>query len=255
VCAACGLEHVVLGGRGRAEDFQIIHGAAQLQHCRPDPAGRHMHQHSLAGADARDAEQHVVGGQVADRYRGGFLEAHRIWHRQHLLRGHADHIGMSPETGQGQHPLACRVALGAGAEPVDHPGHLVADDARRLGGIGIQALGGHYLREVQAGRADTNADLARAGLRIGRFPHLQGLGPAMPSDPDRSHRHNPPWKTTHQGKPVPTPHRSHLSSQTQPGKESCRLTRLSGHAAMRDVRTTRGHRACPPYGADLVNRL
>jgi hypothetical protein len=148
-----------------------------------------MHQHSLAGTGARDAEQHVVGGQVADRHRGGFLEAHRIRHRQHLPRGHADHIGMPPETGQGQHPLACRVALGTITEPVDHPGHLVADDARRLGGIGIQPLGGHNLREVQAGPADTNPDLARAGLRIGRFPHLQGLGPARPSDPDRSHRH------------------------------------------------------------------
>jgi hypothetical protein len=46
-----------------------------LQHRRPDPAGRHMHQHPLAGTGARDAEQHVVGGQVADRYRRGFLEA------------------------------------------------------------------------------------------------------------------------------------------------------------------------------------
>ena len=79
---------------------------------------------------------------------------------------------MSSEMGQGQHPLACRVALGTITERVDHPGHLVADDAWRPGGIGIQPLGGHYLREVQAGRADTNADLARAGLRIGRFPHL-----------------------------------------------------------------------------------
>ena len=131
----------------------------------------------------------MVGGEVVDRHRGGFLEAHRIRHRQHLLRGHAHHIRVSSEMRQGQHSLACRVALGTRTERVDHPGHLIADDARRLGGIGIQPLRGHHLRKVQASRADTNADLARAGLRIGRFPHLQGLGPGMPGDPDRSHRH------------------------------------------------------------------
>ena len=90
---------------------------------------------------------------------------------------------------QGQHPLARRVALGTLAERVDHAGHLIADHAWRLGGIGIQPLGGHHLGKVQAGRADTDADLARAGLGIGRFPHLQGPGTAGPGDPDRSHSH------------------------------------------------------------------
>ncbi len=77
------------------------------------------------------------------------------------------------------------MALGTVTNRVDHPGHLIADDAWWLGGIGIRPLRRHHLREVQASRADTNADLARAGLRIGRFPHLQGLGPGRPSDPDR----------------------------------------------------------------------
>src|SRR4029077_6331783 len=51
---------------------------APAQPARPPPAGGHVHQHPLAGPDVRDAEQHVVGGEVVDRYRGGFLEAHRL---------------------------------------------------------------------------------------------------------------------------------------------------------------------------------
>ena len=149
-----------------------------------------MHEYSLARPDGGDTEQHVVGGEIVDREGSGFLEAHRIRDRQHLLRRHAHQIRVSPEMRHGQHPPARREALDALAERVDHAGHLIADHARRLGSIGIQPLCGHHLREVQAGRADTDAHLARAGLGIGRLPHFQGPGAAGPSDPDRSHCHS-----------------------------------------------------------------
>jgi hypothetical protein len=71
-----------------------------------------------------------------------------------------------------QHPLTSREALGTVSERVNQPGHLIADDARRLGGIRVQPLSSHHLRKVQASRTDTNADLAQAWLRISPFPHL-----------------------------------------------------------------------------------
>ena len=43
----------------------------------PTPPAAKPAPDPLAGPHARDAEQHVVGGEVADRHRGGFLEAHR----------------------------------------------------------------------------------------------------------------------------------------------------------------------------------
>ena len=47
---------------------------------------------------------------------------------------------------------------------------------RPLGRTGVKVsalgLGGHHLGKVQAGRADADADLARARLGIGRFAYL-----------------------------------------------------------------------------------
>ena len=173
-----------------------------------------MDQHSLARPDSGDTEQHVVGGEIVDREGSGFLEAHRIRNRQHLLRRHAHHIRVSPETRHGQHPLARREALDALAERVDHSGHLIADHARRLGSIGIQPLRGHHLREVQAGRADTDADLARARLGIGRIPYLQRLGSSRPRDPDCSHSHILRSRPGIRVSPCrPTPHHSNPPRQ------------------------------------------
>jgi len=73
-----------------------------------------------------------------------------------------------------------------------------------------------HLRKVQGGRADTNADLSRAGLRVGRFPHLQRLGPGRPGDPHRSHRHILRSRGPTRAHPSARC-RSHLPSQIQRG--------------------------------------
>ncbi len=79
--------------------------------------------------------------------------------------------------------------------------------------------------------AASNADLARARLGIGRFPHLQGLGAGMPGDPDRSHRHVLRGRHGTRAQARSARRRSHLSSQTQPVKGPATSPALSGHAA------------------------
>jgi len=41
-------------------------------------------------------------------------------------------------------------------------------------------LRGHHVGKVQAGRTDTDTDLARARLGIGRLPYFEGLRPSWP---------------------------------------------------------------------------
>ena len=43
------------------------------------------------------------------------------------------------------------------------------------------------LGEVEPGRPDADANLARPRDRVRRLPHLEHLGPAVPCDQDRSH--------------------------------------------------------------------
>ena len=149
VRAALGPQHLVLAGRCRAEDHQPFNGAAQLQHRRPDPAGRHMYQHPLTRTDARDTEQHVVSSEVIDRERSGLLEAHLVRDLEHLPGRHAHHIRVSPEMRQGNHALAHRMVRDAIAQRVNHPRCLISDHGAILDSeaAGLRRL----LRRWQAG--------------------------------------------------------------------------------------------------------
>ena len=149
----------------------------------------------LVRTDVGDAEQQVVGGEVVDRDRRGLLEARAVRDLGHLLRGHAHHVRVTPETRHGQHALACRGGPSLHAR-VDHAGHLIADHARRL----------RERRDTAPARPSRPRSTARprghgsrtwpgAGLGIGRLPQLQGAGPARPGDPDRSHGPYPPRGT------------------------------------------------------------
>src|SRR5512132_2169337 len=59
--------------------------------------------------------------------------------------------------------------------------------APRTPGATTFSSGAPNFGEVQPGGTDTDTDLTRAGLGIGRLPHLQHLRPAVPGYPDRSH--------------------------------------------------------------------
>ena len=63
-------------------------------------------------------------------------------------------------------------------------GHLIADHAGGRGTSGYSPCAASP-REVQAGRPDTDAHLARAAPWIGRLPHSRAPGPPA-SDPDRA---------------------------------------------------------------------
>jgi hypothetical protein len=168
-----------------------------------------MDQHPFARADARDTKQHVIGGEVVDRQRRRLLEGGPIGQLDRLLGGHAHHVGVGAEADQHRHPLADARSGHSRSEGVHDAGRFVADHARRLGRVGVEALAGHHLREIQADGVDTNTDLARAGLGIGRLPDLQYLRPTMPGDPDRSHaalrspeQTRPGWQSTRRVSPM-----------------------------------------------------
>ena len=67
------------------------------------------------------------------------------------------------------------------------PRHLVADDAGRFGGVGIQTQPGEHVGEVDAGRPHADPHLTRRRRRIRPFPHFQHVRRSVPGDDDLAH--------------------------------------------------------------------
>jgi hypothetical protein len=84
------------------------------------------------------------------------------------------------------------------ADRVDDPGDLVAEDARRRWRILVQALTGHVLGEVDAARANVDADLPGAGRRVRPLLHLQDVVRPVGGQDDGAHGAVPLGQEDHQ---------------------------------------------------------
>src|SRR5215210_3088147 len=84
---------------------------------------------------------------------------------------------------------------------LDLAGHLIAHDGGKLRRIGIEPDAGKDVGEVDAGRANGDPDLARAGLRSGALLEPKDFGAALPGCDERLHPSTVPGRSTGQSPP------------------------------------------------------
>ena len=110
---------------------------------------------------------------------------HHIGLRDHDLRR------VAAEGRAGHDALADAPGVDALTDRGDRARHLVADDARRLRGIGVQPDAGQGVGEVHAGGAYVDAHLPRAGRRLGTLLDLQDVEAAVLGDDHGTHGGEP----------------------------------------------------------------
>ena len=99
-----------------------------------------------------------------------------------------DPLGVAAEAHRSDHALAdLEDAVDACAERRDRPGHLVADDARRLRRVRVEPDPRHQVGEVDAGRRTSISTSPRPGWGSGSLLHLEYLGRAVFGDHDCAH--------------------------------------------------------------------
>ncbi len=122
------------------------------------PARAGVHQHGLAGPDAAQVDQGVVGGEERHRDGGGLGERPVARHR-HEQPPVGDRDRAEPAGERAHHPVAGAQVVHAGADLEDDAGALAAHVERVV--AGVDAERDQHIAEVQAGGADGDPDHAR----------------------------------------------------------------------------------------------
>src|SRR5438046_6146280 len=133
------------------------------------------------------AHQHVMRGEIHDRKGGALLERPAGGEGEHRARWDDDQLALTaePRCRDDQVPTADRgdpLAHG-----IDRAGHFVADGARGLRGVGVQALSGEQVREVDARGVDPDPYRARLDAWLRCLPYLEDLGRPVAGDDQLSH--------------------------------------------------------------------
>ena len=179
---------VVLGGRGGAVDLAGAHQLRDLGGRGSHSARRRLDQHALARPERAVADQARGRRRVHDRQGGALLEAPAVGQGNEVPGAGHDQLGVGAEAAAAHHAISDRDPLGPLPQRLDLAGELVADDARRLRRVLVQAHPCEHVGEVHAGGLHPHPHLARAWLRIGPLLDLHYLGPAVLGDHQRPHR-------------------------------------------------------------------
>jgi hypothetical protein len=103
------------------------------------------------------------------------------------VRRDGDLRGIAAELRAREHALARNQPLDAVAELEDRAGDLVADHARRLRRVRIEAHARHHVGEVDPRRGDVDPHLPRSELGVGLLLHLEHSRSAVLGNDDRPH--------------------------------------------------------------------
>ena len=158
----------------------------------PTPPAGGMDQHGLALAEPPHGDDKLVRGEIGDGQGRAMRRIEPVGQRKHLALRYHDMARIAAETGERDDFLPYRPLRRAGSERGDLARNLVADDARRLGRIGIDAAPRHDVGEIDARRGDFDQHLAGARCRRRRLAHRQYVGRSVPRDPDLPHGRRPP---------------------------------------------------------------
>src|SRR2546426_2085561 len=126
-------------------------------------------------------------GEVHNRKRRALLEGPRVRQGERESGGHHHQLALTTEPGEPDAPRPPLQRGNALPHGIDDSSHLVPDDARRLGGAGVEALASEQIGEVHARRFHPNADRARNHSRIGRVAHGEHFRRAMTRNDELLH--------------------------------------------------------------------
>lgn len=179
-------QYAVFGGGCQAEHPQAEQ-ATQLSDRQPHAARRRVHQHGLATARRRDPHQHVMRGEIDDGEGGALFEAPAVWEREH--RGDRNHqqLALPPKPCRGGDAVADANRRDSGCYGVYDSRNLVPDRAGWFRGVGIEALAGEEIGEVDARSAHPDPYRTRLDDGIGGLTHLEDLGRSVTSDDELLH--------------------------------------------------------------------
>jgi hypothetical protein len=150
-----------------------------------------VHEHALALAQRAVAVERRPRRRVDDRHSGALLEGQALGQRDDVGGGDDDSRGVAAEVGPGHDALAHARGVDTVADGGDLARHLVADDARGLGRVGVEPHASEGVGEVHARRADVDAHLPGPGRGVGTLLDGQDLGAAVPCDDDGTHGGQP----------------------------------------------------------------
>ena len=158
-----------------------------------DATGRRLDQHPLAGLEAAVANQARVGGGIGHRHRRALAVVPAVRHRDQRARlGHRQ-LRVAAESAGSHHALTDLEV----AHPIPHgvhvSGHLVADHARRLRGVGIEPHAAEQVGEVHSGSSHADTDLAETGLGVGALLDAQHVRGTVLGDHESLHPASTPY--------------------------------------------------------------
>ena len=153
---------------------------------QPDAAGAGLHEDRLAGVEAAELEQAVVGGAELDRHPGGLLGGEPVGDGVDDGGRHRHHLGVAAERHRGHHPLPDLQARHPTAQLTDPTGGLVADDVRR--GDQLSAGAVEQIPTLDAHGIDIDQHPAVAQRRVRDVDVLEDLGSAGALVGSRFHR-------------------------------------------------------------------
>ena len=156
--------------------------ATQLRHGQPHATRGGMHEDQLAGSGGDDADEHVMGSEIDDGERGTLLEAPSLRQREDERGGNHDELALAPELGHRDDTVPDPRRGDAAPHGVHDARNFVADDARRPGRVGVEALPSQQIGEVDARRLDPDAHRAWGDRWIGRLAHGEHFRRAVPGN-------------------------------------------------------------------------
>src|SRR3954462_8297446 len=102
--------------------------------------------------------------------------------------GYDDGVSIAAESGERDDPVARRESDHVASDFVDLAGYLVANDHGRFWRVRVEAESGENVGEVDARRADADANVGVPSRGIGNLSHLEYVGCAEPRDHNLTHR-------------------------------------------------------------------
>ena len=169
----------------------------ELHGSDPAPAARAQDCQPLPGGETAPIDQSYPSGEVWDPEPGGLDIGEPHGHRERRRRRGQAFLGKRAvavlKGRHCHHPAADQSGVDSLPDRGDHPRHLLAGHEGHGRGERIGLSAHEHVREPDAGRGHTDADLAGTGLRrIERDPvqHLDGL--ALGSNLPGTHQCLPP---------------------------------------------------------------
>jgi hypothetical protein len=154
--------------------------AGEIEERRADCPRRPDHQDRGARREWAAAGQHLERGEIGERNAYGLRDVDSVWDRNQKAYGADRVFGVAAHDAEVGDHLSCLRLRDVGTALLDNSHELIArSEGQRAFEIRVMTAPDEAVGESRASREHLDPNLARAGIRKGRFRHkLQDLGAA-----------------------------------------------------------------------------